>query len=98
MVLKAERGVGAADEFRLRRAQFRQRGVTRDSRGRIRGEIGTILNQVQQDQVGGRVSLPPSPVGAGPGEGPWAARPNSVADFAGSVTTDRFNPNPRPTQ
>lgn len=96
--LEPERPIGAADEFWLRGPQFRQGWVTRDGRGSVHGQIGTMLDQIQQYQVGARVGLPPCPVRAGPAEGPEPARPEQRPDFAGSVTTDRFSPKPRPTQ
>src|SRR6201993_5202088 len=75
MVSEAERLIGAADELGLRGAEFRQRRVARDGRGGVYGQVGQILDQIQQDQVGGRVGLPPRPVGAGPAERSGAARP-----------------------
>ncbi len=87
--LEPERPIGAADNFGCAVRSFARDGLPDVGRGSVHGQVGTMLDQIQQYRVGARVGLPPYPVRAGPAEGPKPA--NSGLDFAGSVTTDRFS-------
>ena len=79
--LEFEGLVGPADEFRLCALQFRQRGVARDGRSGVDVQLRKILNQVDENQIGARVGLPPGAVCARPAESTEPAWAEQLARF-----------------